>query len=83
MIPAEFDYTAPDTLDGAIQALADGGEDGAPQPCRLQIRIQRVFAQQRFVEIRRFGQRRFERGVRRFELAARCRVRIRFGTRRG
>jgi carbon-monoxide dehydrogenase medium subunit len=27
MIPAEFDYTAPDTLDGAIQALADGGED--------------------------------------------------------
>jgi aerobic carbon-monoxide dehydrogenase medium subunit len=27
MIPAEFDYTAPDTLDGAIKALADGGED--------------------------------------------------------
>jgi carbon-monoxide dehydrogenase medium subunit len=27
MIPAEFDYTAPDTLDEAIQALADGGED--------------------------------------------------------
>ena len=27
MIPAEFDYTAPDTLDAAIQALADGGED--------------------------------------------------------
>jgi aerobic carbon-monoxide dehydrogenase medium subunit len=27
MIPAEFDYTAPDTLDGAIQAVADGGED--------------------------------------------------------
>jgi aerobic carbon-monoxide dehydrogenase medium subunit len=27
MIPAEFDYTAPDTLEGAIQALADGGED--------------------------------------------------------
>ena len=27
MIPAEFDYTAPDSLDEAIQALADGGED--------------------------------------------------------
>jgi carbon-monoxide dehydrogenase medium subunit len=27
MIPAEFDYTAPDTLDDAIQALTDGGED--------------------------------------------------------
>jgi aerobic carbon-monoxide dehydrogenase medium subunit len=27
MIPAEFDYTAPDTLEDAIQALADGGED--------------------------------------------------------
>jgi aerobic carbon-monoxide dehydrogenase medium subunit len=27
MIPAEFDYTAPDTLDEAIQALTDGGED--------------------------------------------------------
>jgi carbon-monoxide dehydrogenase medium subunit len=27
MIPAEFDYTAPDTLEGAIQAVTDGGED--------------------------------------------------------
>jgi carbon-monoxide dehydrogenase medium subunit len=27
MIPAEFDYVAPDTLDGAITALKDGGED--------------------------------------------------------
>jgi carbon-monoxide dehydrogenase medium subunit len=27
MIPAEFDYTAPDTLDEAIKALAEGGED--------------------------------------------------------
>jgi aerobic carbon-monoxide dehydrogenase medium subunit len=27
MIPAEFDYVAPDTLDEAIQALSDGGED--------------------------------------------------------
>jgi aerobic carbon-monoxide dehydrogenase medium subunit len=27
MIPAEFDYTAPDTLDDAIQALTEGGED--------------------------------------------------------
>jgi aerobic carbon-monoxide dehydrogenase medium subunit len=27
MIPAEFDYTAPDTLDDAIRALSDGGED--------------------------------------------------------
>jgi aerobic carbon-monoxide dehydrogenase medium subunit len=27
MIPAEFDYTAPDTLEEAIKALADGGED--------------------------------------------------------
>jgi carbon-monoxide dehydrogenase medium subunit len=27
MIPAEFDYVAPDTLDDAIKALADGGED--------------------------------------------------------
>ncbi len=27
MIPAEFDYVAPETLDEAIRALADGGED--------------------------------------------------------
>jgi len=27
MIPAEFDYVAPDTLDDAIRALQDGGED--------------------------------------------------------
>ena len=27
MIPAEFDYTAPDTLAEVIQALVDGGED--------------------------------------------------------
>lgn len=27
MIPASFDYTAPATLDAALQALADGGED--------------------------------------------------------
>jgi carbon-monoxide dehydrogenase medium subunit len=27
MIPAEFDYTAPDTLEDAIKAVADGGED--------------------------------------------------------
>ena len=27
MIPAEFDYTAPETLEDAIAALVDGGED--------------------------------------------------------
>jgi aerobic carbon-monoxide dehydrogenase medium subunit len=27
VIPPEFDYTAPDSLDGAMRALADGGED--------------------------------------------------------
>ena len=27
MIPAEFDYVAPDSLDGALAALAEGGED--------------------------------------------------------
>ncbi len=27
MIPAEFDYTAPDTLEEAIRALSEGGED--------------------------------------------------------
>jgi carbon-monoxide dehydrogenase medium subunit len=27
MIPAEFDYVAPDSLDEAIRAVADGGED--------------------------------------------------------
>ena len=27
MIPAEFEYTAPESLEDAIQALADGGED--------------------------------------------------------
>jgi carbon-monoxide dehydrogenase medium subunit len=27
MIPAEFDYVAPETLDDAIKALSDGGED--------------------------------------------------------
>ena len=30
MIPAEFDYVAPDTLDEALKALADGGEDAKP-----------------------------------------------------
>ncbi len=27
MIPAEFEYTAPDSLEGAITALVEGGED--------------------------------------------------------
>ena len=27
MIPPEFEYTAPESLDDAITALADGGED--------------------------------------------------------
>ena len=27
MIPAEFDYAAPESLEDAIQALVDGGED--------------------------------------------------------
>lgn len=27
MIPADFDYTAPDSIDGVLSALADGGED--------------------------------------------------------
>ena len=27
MIPPEFDYTAPDSLEGALSALAEGGED--------------------------------------------------------
>ena len=27
MIPAEFDYVAPDTLDEALSALSGGGED--------------------------------------------------------
>ena len=27
MIPAEFDYVAPESLDEALTALADGGED--------------------------------------------------------
>ena len=27
MIPPEFDYTAPDSLDGVLRALAEGGED--------------------------------------------------------
>ena len=27
MIPAEFDYVAPDSLDAALAALRDGGED--------------------------------------------------------
>jgi aerobic carbon-monoxide dehydrogenase medium subunit len=30
MIPAEFDYVAPDTLEEAVQALNDGGEDAKP-----------------------------------------------------
>ncbi|MDW5598709.1 xanthine dehydrogenase family protein subunit M [Conexibacter stalactiti] len=30
MIPPEFDYAAPDSLDAALQALADGGEDAKP-----------------------------------------------------
>ena len=30
MIPAEFDYAAPETLDEALRALADGGEDAKP-----------------------------------------------------
>jgi carbon-monoxide dehydrogenase medium subunit len=30
MIPAEFDYAAPETLDEAIRLLAEGGEDAKP-----------------------------------------------------
>lgn len=30
MIPPEFDYTAPDSLDAALRALADGGADAKP-----------------------------------------------------
>jgi len=30
MIPAEFDYVAPETLEDAMQALASGGEDAKP-----------------------------------------------------
>jgi aerobic carbon-monoxide dehydrogenase medium subunit len=30
VIPAEFDYVAPDSLDGALSALRDGGEDAKP-----------------------------------------------------
>ncbi len=30
MIPAEFDYAAPETLDEALRALAEGGEDAKP-----------------------------------------------------
>ena len=30
MIPPEFDYVAPDSLDGVLQALAEGGEDAKP-----------------------------------------------------
>jgi carbon-monoxide dehydrogenase medium subunit len=30
VIPAEFDYAAPATVDEALQALADGGEDAKP-----------------------------------------------------
>jgi len=30
MIPAEFDYVAPTSLDDALQALAEGGEDAKP-----------------------------------------------------
>jgi aerobic carbon-monoxide dehydrogenase medium subunit len=30
MIPAEFDYAAPDTLEEAIRMLTDGGEDAKP-----------------------------------------------------
>lgn len=30
MIPPEFDYAAPESLDAALQALADGGEDAKP-----------------------------------------------------
>ena len=28
MIPAEFDYVAPDTLEDALKELREGGEDG-------------------------------------------------------
>jgi carbon-monoxide dehydrogenase medium subunit len=30
MIPAEFDYVAPDSLEGVLRALAEGGEDAKP-----------------------------------------------------
>lgn len=30
MIPDQFDYVAPDSLDGALRALADGGDDAKP-----------------------------------------------------
>jgi carbon-monoxide dehydrogenase medium subunit len=30
MIPADFDYVAPDSLEGVLRALAEGGEDAKP-----------------------------------------------------
>jgi carbon-monoxide dehydrogenase medium subunit len=30
MIPAQFDYVAPDSLEGVLRALAEGGEDAKP-----------------------------------------------------
>jgi len=30
VIPSEFDYVAPDSLEGVLRALADGGEDAKP-----------------------------------------------------
>ncbi|MEA2316302.1 MAG: aerobic carbon-monoxide dehydrogenase medium subunit, partial [Solirubrobacteraceae bacterium] len=56
MIPPEFDYTAPETLDEALRALAEGGEDAkvlAGGHSRLPLMKLRLAAPSLLVDLRK------------------------------
>jgi carbon-monoxide dehydrogenase medium subunit len=58
VIPAEFDYVAPDSLDEALQALADGGEDAkalAGGHSLLPLMKVRLAAPSLLVDLRKLG----------------------------
>ena len=59
MIPAEFDYVAPGSLDEALQALADGGEDAkvlAGGHSLIPLMKLRLAAPSLLVDLRRVGE---------------------------
>jgi carbon-monoxide dehydrogenase medium subunit len=59
MIPAEFDYVAPESLDDAISALADGGEDAkvlAGGHSLIPLMKLRLAAPTLLVDLRRVGE---------------------------
>jgi carbon-monoxide dehydrogenase medium subunit len=64
MIPPDFDYVAPDSLDAAVRALADAGEDAKPLAgghSLLPLMKLRLAAPTLLVDLRHVGMRSIER----------------------